>query len=341
VTRRLLITGGAGFIGSTLVRDALARGFEVVDLDALTYAGHLESLAEVLDDPRHVFVRGDVAEPADVDAALARGPFDGVLHLAAESHVDRSIQGPQVFMRTNVLGTFTLLERLRHAAAQWPAPPRVVHVGTDEVYGSLGPEGAFHEDRRLEPTSPYAASKASGDLVALSFFKTYGLPVMVTRCCNNYGLRQLPEKLIPLMITRALAGEALPVYGDGQQRRQWLHVGDHAAALLEVLERGAPGRVYNVGGGDETANIDVVRRILEVLGRPESLIRHVRDRLAHDRRYALDDTRLRAEIGWAPRRRFAEGLEETVHWYVANQAWCRAVQSEAHEAFQKEYYAGR
>lgn len=311
-----LVTGAAGFIGSCFVRTALRErpDLKITVLDKLTYAGDRSTLAEVEGDPRLRFVQGDIADAALV-ASLVEDA-DVVVNFAAESHVDRSIAGPAVFVQTNVVGTQVLLEAARRASVG-----RFLQVSTDEVYGSLGPEGAFDEDSPLRPSSPYAASKASADLLALAWGHTFGLPVIVTRCSNNYGPYQFPEKLLPVMIGRALADESLPVYGDGRNVRDWIHVEDHCAALMAALDRGQAGRVYNIGARDERSNIDLVHEILDVLGKPRSLVRFVADRLGHDRRYAIDPRRAEAELGWRPRWRLAEGLRQTIGWYVQHGDW--------------------
>jgi dTDP-glucose 4,6-dehydratase len=331
---RYLITGGAGFIGSALVRHVLQErpDVEVVTLDALTYAGHLDNLEGVLGDPRHRFVEGDIC-----DGALVRPLFDDVdvvIHLAAESHVDRSILSDQPFVRTNVMGTATLL-----AAALDAGISRFLHVSTDEVYGSLPwvdpgdstdesrPAARFTEVTPLAPRSPYAASKAAGDHLAMAYHVTHGLDVVVTRCSNNYGPRQFPEKLIPLMVQRALEDLPLPLYGDGLNVRDWIHVHDHCRGLLAAVDQGEAGRIYNLGGGAERTNLDVVRSILSLLGKPQSLIEFVEDRPGHDRRYAIDHARATDELGWSPRVSFEEGLEATVRWYRSHEAWVRAVTS--------------
>jgi dTDP-glucose 4,6-dehydratase len=343
----LLITGGAGFVGSNFTRLVLAEtSHKVTIVDALTYAGNPENLAGLAAGyaQRYRFVRGDVADRAAVDAlcseAAAGTPFDAIVHFAAESHVDRSIHNAQAFLTTNVLGTQSLLDAARaHNIA------RFLHVGTDEVYGSLGPDDpAFTEATPLAPNSPYAASKASADLLCRAAFETHGQDVVVTRCSNNYGPYQFPEKLIPLMIVRALADEPLPVYGDGMQVRDWLHVEDHCRGLLAALERGTAGRVYNIGGasatGDEAErpNLTVVRAILDKLGKPHSLIRHVTDRKGHDRRYAINARRITEELGWAPTIRFSEGLPRTVDWYVANREWWQRVQTGAYRKWIEQNY---
>ena len=312
----VLVTGGCGFIGANFVRYLLNTypSCRVINLDVLSYAGNPDNLRDVEDDPRYRFVRGDITAAADVGAVMAG--VDAVVHLAAESHVDRSIAGPEIFTRTNVLGTQILLDQARAHAV-----PRFIHVSTDEVYGSLGPEGYFAEDTPLAPNSPYSASKAGSDLVARAYFKTFGMPVVITRCSNNYGPYQFPEKLIPLMISQALADRPLPVYGDGLNVRDWLYVEDHCAAIDWVLQSGRPGEVYNIGGHNEWRNIDIVRLILKILGKPEDLIEFVPDRLGHDRRYAMDAGKIQRELGWSPAVSFEDGIEQTVRWYVDHPEW--------------------
>ena len=323
---KLLVTGSAGFIGCNFVREVAETraGWSVVSLDKLTYAGNLANLDGVA---RHELVRGDVAVPADVERAFERGPFDAVVHFAAESHVDRSIESGDEFARTNVLGTQVLL-----SAARRHAPKRFVHVSTDEVYGSLGATGHFLETTPLDPTSPYAASKAASDLMVLAAVKTWELPAIVTRCSNNYGPYQFPEKAIPLFVTNAMQDRPLPVYGDGSNVREWLHVRDHARAILAVLEKGADGEIYNIGSGEERRNIDIAKLIVATLGKPESLITFVTDRLAHDRRYAIDSTKLRTKLGWNPQVKFEPGIAETIAWYRANEPWWRDILSGAYRS---------
>ena len=334
----VLITGGCGFIGSNLVKflRRLRPSWKLVTLDKLTYAGNLENLAELEGDSQHVFIRGDVGNRELVEHLLRVHEVAAVLHLAAESHVDRSILGPEAFIQTNVLGTQALLESSARTGVK-----RFVMVSTDEVYGSLGPTGAFTETSPLKPSSPYSASKASADLLALAFHHTYGLDVVVTRCSNNYGPYQFPEKLIPLMVVNALHGKPLPVYGDGGNVRDWLHVEDHCQALLTVLEKGRAGEVYNIGGGAEQRNLDLVKAILRLLGKPESLITFVKDRPGHDRRYAIDPSKLRSELGWAPAHSFEEGLAKTVRWYVDNTRWWERVMSGAYRQYYESQYGSR
>jgi dTDP-glucose 4,6-dehydratase len=330
---KYLVTGGAGFIGANYVLTRLL-GEGAIDrmvvVDALTYAGNLESLAPVQDDPRFRFVKADIGEEAAMDALFAEEQPDYVVHFAAESHVDRSISGPRAFIETNVLGTQVLLDASRAHGVK-----RFLMVSTDEVYGSLGPSGHFTETSPLRPSSPYSASKASADLLALAYHHTFGLDVVVTRCSNNYGPLQFPEKLIPLMIINALQDEPLPVYGDGMQVRDWIHVWDHNEAVQAVLERGRGGEVYNIGSNNEKPNIEIVKKILAHLGKPESLIRHVTDRPGHDRRYAIDPTKMHAELGWAPKQTFEEGMASTIEWYLGHQTWWERVKSGAY----REYYA--
>ena len=318
--RRIMVTGGCGFIGSNFVRHLLETYEDVslVNLDALTYAGSLENLADLEGDPRYSFIKGDICDPAA--AAKAMEGADAVVHFAAESHVDRSIEDPSVFVTTNVLGTQVLLD-----TALRMKPEIFVQISTDEVYGSLGPEGYFTEETPLRPNSPYSASKAGADMLALAAWHTFGLPVAVTRCSNNYGPYQFPEKLIPLFINNALADRPVPLYGDGLNVRDWLHVLDHCRAIDIVMRRGRHGEVYNIGGNNEKKNIEITRLILKSLGKPESLISYVKDRPGHDRRYAIDSSKLRTELGWEPQYPFEEGITATIRWYAEHQQWCRKV----------------
>jgi dTDP-glucose 4,6-dehydratase len=351
----ILVTGGAGFIGANFVLDWIAAtGEAVVNLDALTYAGNLESLASLAQDARHVFVHGDITDRALLDRLLAEHRPRAIVHFAAESHVDRSIHGPAAFVRTNVEGTFTLLEAAR---SYWAALPegektafRFHHVSTDEVYGSLGPgDPAFTEHHTYEPNSPYSASKAASDHLVRAWHHTYGLPVLTTNCSNNYGPYHFPEKLIPLMIVNALAGKPLPVYGDGQQVRDWLYVKDHCAAIREVLARGKLGETYNVGGWNERPNIEIVRTICALLdemqpaeqGSYSRLITYVADRPGHDRRYAIDARKLERELGWKPAETFETGIRKTVRWYLDNAEWVAHVQSGAYRDWVATQYGGK
>ena len=334
----VLVTGGSGFIGSNLVRLLLAErpGWRVLNLDKLTYAGNPENLADLSGHPGYRFVRGDVCDGPLVGRLLREERIEAVLHLAAESHVDRSILEPAVFIETNVRGTQVLLEAARETGLA-----RFLHVSTDEVYGSLGETGLFTEDTPLAPSSPYSASKAGSDLLALAYAHTFGLPVVVTRCSNNYGPYQFPEKLIPLMIANALRDEPLPVYGDGMNVRDWIHVEDHCRGLLAALERGRAGQVYNLGGRSERHNIDIVRQVLRLLGKPESLVRFVKDRPGHDRRYAIDPAKAERELGFSPRRRFEEGLAATVAWYRDHRGWWERVLSGEYRGYYERQYGGR
>jgi dTDP-glucose 4,6-dehydratase len=349
----ILTTGGAGFIGSNFVLDWLAGCDEpVLNLDRLTYAGNLENLAGLRGDPRHVFVQGDIGDASLVARLLAEHRPRAVVNFAAESHVDRSIHGPEDFIQTNIVGTFRLLEAVRGywsgLAPAEQAAFRFVHVSTDEVYGSLGQDDpAFQETRRYEPNSPYSASKAASDHLVRAWHHTYGLPVLTTNCSNNYGPYHFPEKLIPLCIHNALAGKPLPIYGDGQQRRDWLYVGDHCAAIRRVLEAGRPGEVYNVGGWNEKANLEVVTTLCDMLdalhpradGRPyREQIAFVADRPGHDRRYAIDAGKLQRELGWKPLETFETGIRKTVRWYLDNQAWVRNVTSGAYRDWVGKQY---
>lgn len=333
-----LVTGGAGFIGGNFVLEAVGRGVRVINLDALTYAGNLKTLASLEGDPQHVFVHGDIGDRALVSKLLAQHKPDAVLNFAAESHVDRSIDGPAAFIQTNVVGTLALLESVRDYWKALPAAARdafrFLHVSTDEVYGTLGETGKFTESTPYAPNSPYSASKAASDHLVRAFHHTYGLPVLTTNCSNNYGPYHFPEKLIPLVIAKALAGESLPVYGDGKQVRDWLYVADHCEAIRTVLAKGKVGETYNVGGNSERQNIEVVRTICALLdqrrpredGQPRaSQIIFVADRPGHDRRYAIDASKLKDELGWEPKHTFEQGIAETVDWYLEHQEWVDGV----------------
>jgi dTDP-glucose 4,6-dehydratase len=349
----ILVTGGAGFIGANFVLDWLAQSDEpVVNLDKLTYAGNLETLASLKGDPRHLFVQGDIGDSALVDRLLAEHRPRAIVNFAAESHVDRSIHGPEDFVQTNVLGTFRLLESVR---GHWSALPaeqkaafRFLHVSTDEVYGSLSKsDPAFTEENKYEPNSPYSASKAASDHLVRAWHHTYGLPVVTTNCSNNYGPFHFPEKLIPLMIVNALAGKPLPVYGDGMQVRDWLYVKDHCSAIRRVLEAGQLGETYNVGGWNEKPNIEIVHTVCALLdelspradGQPyKAQISYVTDRLGHDRRYAIDARKLERELGWKPAETFDSGIRKTVQWYLAHGEWVRNVQSGAYREWVEKQY---
>ncbi|WP_313115479.1 dTDP-glucose 4,6-dehydratase [Ectopseudomonas guguanensis] len=345
---RILITGGAGFIGSALIRHLIRHTeHEVLNLDKLTYAGNLESLVEVTDDPRYRFVRADIADSSLVAQTLAEFQPDAIMHLAAESHVDRSIDGPAAFIQTNIVGTYALLESTRaywqQLDAERKAAFRFHHISTDEVYGDLhGVDDLFTETTPYAPSSPYSASKAASDHLVRAWQRTYGLPVLITNCSNNYGPYHFPEKLIPLMILNALAGKPLPVYGNGQQVRDWLYVEDHARALLKVVSEGKVGETYNIGGHNEQKNLDVVRAICALLeelaphkpsgvARYEDLITYVQDRPGHDLRYAIDAGKIERELGWVPQETFDSGLRKTVQWYLDNLDWCRRVQDGSYQ----------
>jgi len=352
----ILVTGGAGFIGANFVLDWVSQSGEtIINLDKLTYAGNLQSLASLEGNPQHVFVQGDIGDGPLVQRLLAEHQPRAVLNFAAESHVDRSIHGPQAFIETNVVGTFQLLEAVR---AYWQgldeaerAAFRFLHVSTDEVYGSLkADEPAFTETHQYQPNSPYSASKAASDHLVRSYHHTYGLPVLTTNCSNNYGPLHFPEKLIPLMIVNALAGKALPVYGDGQQIRDWLYVKDHCSAIRRVLEAGTVGEVYNVGGWNEQPNLDIVNRVCALLdelqpradGKPYAQqITYVTDRPGHDRRYAIDARKLERELGWKPAETFETGIRKTVQWYLDNAAWVEDVQSGSYREWVETNYTGR
>ena len=342
--RRVLVTGGSGFIGSNFLRHWTKAHPEdqVVNLDLLTYAGNPQNLADIEDKPGYTFVHGDICDRSLVDDIFARYEIDSVVHFAAESHVDRSILGPEAFVQTNVQGTFTLLETARQAWAT-DTSCRFVHVSTDEVYGSLGPKDPpFSESSRYMPNSPYSASKAGSDHFVRAYHHTFGLPAIITNCSNNYGPYQYPEKLIPLCIINSLFGQEIPVYGDGQNVRDWLHVFDHCQALDLILQKGVPGGQYTIGGENEWTNVDIIRRILDIVdaedpreGSSQDLIRFVRDRPGHDRRYAMNASRLRRELGWSPEYDFDAGLQQTVHWYLHNREWWEPLRNAAYD----QYYA--
>jgi dTDP-glucose 4,6-dehydratase len=336
--RTLLVTGGAGFIGSDFIRFVIAErpDLAVINFDLLTYAGNLANLRECSDSPRYRFVRGDIRDAAQVADLFSSSRIDSVVNFAAESHVDRSILGPREFVETNVLGTVVLLQAARAHGVR-----RFLQVSTDEVYGSLGPQGSFTEETPVAPNSPYSASKAAADHFVRAFGSTYGMDVLITRCSNNYGPFQFPEKLIPLMIHNALRDEPLPVYGDGLQVRDWIFVRDHSRALLAVLEQGRSREVYNIGAGAERTNLEVVRTILDVLGKPRSLVRHVKDRPGHDRRYAIDASKTRRELGWKPETAFEGGVERTIRWYLDHREWLEGVTSGEYRRYYESWYGGR
>ena len=334
---KILVTGGAGFIGSNFIRILIAQGkHQVVNLDALTYAGNLESLHDVAADERYSFVRADITDVPAIRMAFEQHMPDIVVHFAAESHVDRSVLDATAFVNTNVVGTQVLLDASRAHSIQ-----RFVHVSTDEVYGSLGPTGAFTEETPLSPNSPYSASKTGSDLLVRAAFHTHGFPCVTTRCSNNYGPYQFPEKMIPLMIMNALADKNLPVYGDGENVRDWIYVTDHCKGIIAVMEKGRDGEVYNIGGRSEKRNIDVVKTLLSILGKSESLITYVTDRPGHDFRYAIDNTKIRNELGWEPEHTFETALQQTVEWYASNIEWCDGVRSGAYMEYYGKQYGQR
>lgn len=334
---KLLVTGGAGFIGSNFVMYMLQQhpDYQIINLDALTYAGNLENLKSIEQNPNHTFVKADITDAQAIDQLMQQG-IDVVVNFAAESHVDRSILEPEVFVKTNVLGTQVLLD-----AAKKYGVTKFVQVSTDEVYGSLGETGLFTEETPLQPNSPYSASKAGGDLLVRAYHETFGLPVNITRCSNNYGPYQFPEKLIPLMISRALNDQQLPVYGDGLNIRDWLYVEDHCSAIDLVIHNGKLGEVYNIGGNNERTNVHIVKTILAELGKPESLISYVEDRPGHDRRYGIDPTKTMNELGWKPKHNFETGIKETIQWYLANKEWWTRIQSGDYQAYYQQQYASR
>jgi len=333
---KLLVAGGAGFIGSNFIRYMLGahEDWRIVNVDKLTYAGNLANLKDMEGDDRYGFVRADICDSARIGEIVAAERPDAIVNFAAETHVDRSIDDPSLFLRTNVLGTQVLLEEARRQGIG-----RYVQISTDEVYGSLGPQGKFTEESPLRPNSPYAASKTAGDLLARSWFKTYGVPAIVTRCSNNYGPFQFPEKLIPFFIAILRENKPVPVYGDGMNVRDWIHVDDHSRAIEAVLLGGRPGEIYNIGGGNERTNMEITKLLLSFLGKPESLMKFVADRPGHDRRYAIDDSKVRRELGVAPKVPFEEGLRETVRWYLENREWMHSVQSGEYLKFYEQWYS--
>jgi dTDP-glucose 4,6-dehydratase len=334
IMKNILVTGGAGFIGSNFIRYMLNKydDYKIINLDLLTYAGNLENLKDVEDNPNYEFIKGDIADKKLIDEIVSQD-FDYIVNFAAESHVDRSIEDPEIFVRTNIMGTQVLLD-----AAKKYNIEKFVQISTDEVYGSLGETGLFTENTPLAPNSPYSASKTSADLLVRAYFKTFNLPVNITRCSNNYGSYQFPEKLIPLMIANALEDKELPVYGDGLQVRDWLHVEDHCSAIDVVLHQGKVGEVYNIGGNNEKKNIEIVKLILEKLGKPESLIKFVKDRPGHDRRYAIDSTKIQNDLGWKPKYTFETGMEKTIKWYLENKEWWEKIRSGEYIKYYEKMY---
>ncbi|MGG0252057.1 dTDP-glucose 4,6-dehydratase [Bacillus toyonensis] len=335
---KVLVTGGAGFIGSNFVRYMVKKypEYNIVNLDALTYAGNLENLKDIEELSNYKFIKGDIADRQFINQLFKEENFDYVLNFAAESHVDRSITNPDIFIQTNIQGTQVLLDAAKNAEVK-----KYLQVSTDEVYGTLGETGYFTEETPLASNSPYSSSKAGADLLVRAYHETFGLPVNITRCSNNYGPFHFPEKLIPLMIINALNDKQLPVYGDGLNVRDWLHVEDHCQAIDLVLHKGKNGEVYNVGGNNERTNIEIVKTILKALDKPESLIKYVTDRPGHDRRYAIDATKLREELGWLPKYNFDTGIEQTIKWYLENQDWWKNIISGEYQEYFKNQYANR
>jgi len=335
---KICVTGGCGFIGSCYVRKHLELYPDdtIVNIDVLTYAGNPKNLSMIEKDQRYRFAKIDIADSSRIDELFKENQFDYVVNFAAESHVDRSIKNPSLFLRTNAMGTLALLDAAKNTGVR-----RYLQVSTDEVYGSLPPEGAFRETTPLAPRSPYSASKASADHLVMAYHETYGMDTVITRCSNNYGSFQFPEKMLPLMTINALQDKELPVYGDGLQRREWLFVEDHCNAIELALHQGKSGNVYNIGGENEKENIEVIRMILSILGKPESLIRHVTDRLGHDKRYSIDSSKIRRELGWYPQTTFEVGIERTVRWYVENQPWWKEIVSGDYLNYYKSMYENR
>ena len=346
--KNILVTGGAGFIGTNFVKHMLnTYQYNIINLDALTYAGNLENLRDIENDPKYTFVKGDITDVALIDEIFAKHEIDTVVNFAAESHVDRSIENPEIFLMTNVRGTQVLLDA---AKKYWKVNPgdkycrefkegvKYLQVSTDEVYGTLGKTGLFTETTPLAPNSPYSASKTSADLFVRAYHETFGMPINITRCSNNYGPYQFPEKLIPLMINNCLKGKQLPVYGDGMQIRDWLHVKDHCTGIDTVLHKGKIGEVYNIGGNNEKANIEIVKLIIQNLGKGEDMIKYVQDRPGHDRRYAIDNTKITTELGWSPSYTFEEGIKETIEWYLNNYEWMNKIVSGEYMKYYQQMY---
>lgn len=346
--KNILVTGGAGFIGSNFIKHMLnTYKYKIINIDVLTYAGNLENLSDIEEHPNYTFVRGDIRDRELLDKLFKEYQIDTVINFAAESHVDRSIENPEIFLTTNILGTQALLDV---AKKYWKINPddkycrafkegvKFLQVSTDEVYGTLGKEGMFTETTPLAPNSPYSASKTSADLIVRAYYETFGMPINITRCSNNYGPYQFPEKLIPLMINNCLNDKCLPVYGDGMQIRDWLHVKDHCTGIDTVLHKGVLGEVYNIGGNNEKANIDIVKLIIKELGKSEELIEYVQDRPGHDRRYAIDNSKITSELGWSPSYTFEQGIKETIQWYLNNKEWINHIVSGDYEKYYDSMY---
>lgn len=348
--KTILVTGGAGFIGSNFIKIMLDRypDYIIINIDALTYAGNLENLKDVVDNQNYIFIRADIRDRVKIDKIFTTYDIDNVVNFAAESHVDRSIVEPELFLTTNIMGTQVLLDI---AKKYWKVNPedkycreykpgvKFLQVSTDEVYGALGKTGMFVETMPLLPNSPYSASKASADMIVRAYNETFGIPINITRCSNNYGAYQFPEKLIPLMINNCLNDKQLPIYGDGMQIRDWLHVSDHCSAIDTVLHKGEDGEVYNIGGNNEKANIEIVKLIMKTIGKPKTLIKYVKDRPGHDRRYAIDNTKISTELGWKPQYTFEQGMKETIEWYLNNTEWIENIISEDYTGYYEKMYS--
>jgi dTDP-glucose 4,6-dehydratase len=334
----MLITGGAGFIGSNFIHYVMDHhpDYRIINVDKLTYAGNLENLKDIEANPNYTFVKADICNVNAINGVFSSYAIDYIINFAAESHVDRSIEDPSIFLKTNILGTQVLLDAARKYGVK-----KFVQISTDEVYGSLGPIGCFTEDTPLSPNSPYSASKASADMLVMAYYRTYGLPVNITRCSNNYGPYQFPEKLIPLFVTNALSDKELPLYGDGKNIRDWIYVEDHCSAVDLVLHKGVEGEVYNIGGHSEKANIEITELILDYLGKPHTLIKYVKDRLGHDRRYAIDCSKIERDLGWKPAYSFEDGMKKTIRWYIDNQPWWEKIKSGEYMEYYERMYAGR
>lgn len=349
--KTILVTGGAGFIGSNFVKYMLSKyDYKIINLDLLTYAGNLKNLEDIADNDRYCFIKGDICNSGLVNEIFEKFDINAVINFAAESHVDRSIEDPEIFLKTNILGTQALLDVAKNFwkinlsdkySREFKEGVKYIQVSTDEVYGTLGVTGYFTEDTNIAPNSPYSASKTSADLLVRAYHETYGLPVNITRCSNNYGPYQFPEKLIPLMINNALKEKALPIYGDGRQIRDWLYVEDHCTAIDTVLHKGKVGEVYNIGGNNEKENIEIVKLILSQLGKGEGLITYVKDRLGHDRRYAIDNSKITKELGWKPSYTFEEGMNKTIKWYLNNQDWMEKIVSGEYRKYYEDMYGNR
>ena len=335
---KVLVTGGAGFIGSNFVQMILKNrpNYKVVNVDVLTYAGNLDNLKSIENNDNYKFVKADISDREAMDKLFEAEKFDWVINFAAESHVDRSIENPEIFIQSNIIGTQVLLDMAKTYGIK-----RYLQVSTDEVYGSLGETGYFTEESAITPSSPYSASKTSADMYVNAYYKTFGVPTLITRCSNNYGSYQFPEKLIPLVISNARAGKDIPVYGDGKNVRDWLFVEDHCDAILTVMEKGKIGEVYNVGGNNEIQNIDIVKLILNHLGKPESLITYVKDRLGHDKRYAIDAAKIKEDLGWEPKYRFEEAIKDTIDWYISNDDWLNNILSGDYQDYYKKMYGDK